>query len=81
MQDTEEDVFFDGGYQVPGSIFSRLFDYQKTGVSHMFPLVLITSPIARVTCHAVQAGCPSSSQSSLLLLLLQAGTAGHCLCL
>ena len=30
-QDTEEDVVFDGGYQVPGSIYSRLFDYQKTG--------------------------------------------------
>lgn len=22
---------FDGGYKVPGEIFSRLFDYQKTG--------------------------------------------------
>lgn len=30
-QDIEEDVVFDGGYQVPGSIYSRLFDYQKTG--------------------------------------------------
>ena len=29
----EEDVVFDGGYQVPGSIYSRLFDYQKTGSS------------------------------------------------
>ena len=27
----EEDVVFDGGYQVPGGIYSRLFDYQKTG--------------------------------------------------
>jgi hypothetical protein len=22
---------FDGGYKVPGEVFSRLFDYQKTG--------------------------------------------------
>ena len=27
----EDDVVFDGGYQVPGSVYSRLFDYQKTG--------------------------------------------------
>ena len=28
----EEDAVFDGGFKVPGSIFGRLFDYQKTGV-------------------------------------------------
>ena len=28
---SEEDAAFDGGFKVPGSIFSRLFDYQKTG--------------------------------------------------
>lgn len=31
-QDMEDDVVFDGGYQVPGSVYSRLFDYQKTGL-------------------------------------------------
>lgn len=31
-QDMEDDVVFDGGYQVPGSVYSRLFDYQKTGI-------------------------------------------------
>lgn len=29
----EEDAVFDGGFKVPGSIFGRLFDYQKTGVA------------------------------------------------
>ena len=28
----EEDAVFDGGFRVPGGIFTRLFDYQKTGV-------------------------------------------------
>ncbi len=27
----EDDVVFDGGYQVPGSVYRSLFDYQKTG--------------------------------------------------
>ena len=31
-QDMEDDVVFDGGYQVPGSIYNPLFDYQKTGM-------------------------------------------------
>ena len=34
-QDMEEDVVFDGGFQVPGSIYNRLFDYQKTGTLHL----------------------------------------------
>ena len=25
------DVVFDGGYRIPGDIYARLFDYQKTG--------------------------------------------------
>lgn len=25
------DVVFDGGYRIPGDIYERLFDYQKTG--------------------------------------------------
>jgi hypothetical protein len=25
------EVSFDGGFRVPGSIYNRLFDYQKTG--------------------------------------------------
>jgi hypothetical protein len=25
------DVVFDGGYRIPGNIYARLFDYQKTG--------------------------------------------------
>ncbi|KAL3138902.1 hypothetical protein ABBQ32_005724 [Trebouxia sp. C0010 RCD-2024] len=37
-QDMEEDVVFDGGYQVPGGIYSRLFDYQKTGVKWLWEL-------------------------------------------
>lgn len=36
-QDMEEDVVFDGGYQVPGGIYSRLFDYQKTGELPEYP--------------------------------------------
>ena len=30
-EEPEPDAEFDGGFKVPGDIFSRLFDYQKTG--------------------------------------------------
>ena len=29
--DTMRDVEFDGGFKIPGTIYNRLFDYQKTG--------------------------------------------------
>ena len=29
--DPDDDIVFDGGYRIPGTIYSRLFDYQKTG--------------------------------------------------
>ena len=29
--DVLAEVSFDGGFRVPGSIYNRLFDYQKTG--------------------------------------------------
>ncbi|KAK9827355.1 hypothetical protein WJX81_000181 [Elliptochloris bilobata] len=32
------DVVFDGGYRIPGDIYARLFDYQKTGVKWMWEL-------------------------------------------
>lgn len=31
------DAEFDGGFKVPGNIFSRLFDYQKTGQLLVMP--------------------------------------------
>lgn len=31
-----QDAEFDGGFKVPGSIFSRLFDYQRTGLPQIF---------------------------------------------
>jgi hypothetical protein len=31
--DVMADVCFDGGFKVPGDIYNRLFDYQKTGAS------------------------------------------------
>jgi len=33
-----EDVHFDGGLRVPGSMFDRLFDYQRTGVKWLWEL-------------------------------------------
>ena len=42
------DVVFDGGYRIPGDIYARLFDYQKTGAAGRAPclprdLLLCTS--------------------------------------
>ncbi len=31
QEDVMADVAFDGGFNVPGDIYHRLFDYQKTG--------------------------------------------------
>lgn len=31
------DVVFDGGYRIPGDIYARLFDYQKTGAAGRAP--------------------------------------------
>lgn len=31
--DVMADVEFDGGFRVPGDIYHRLFDYQKTGMA------------------------------------------------
>lgn len=33
-----EDVSFQGGYRIPGYIYSKLFDYQKTGVKWLWEL-------------------------------------------
>jgi DNA excision repair protein ERCC-6 len=33
-----DDALFDGGLRVPGSIFGRLFDYQRTGVKWLWEL-------------------------------------------
>jgi len=32
------DVVFDGGYRIPGNIYERLFDYQKTGAHRPPPV-------------------------------------------
>jgi len=48
-QDMEDDVVFDGGYQVPGSIFGRLFDYQKTGMSFTFSGVYLLNAALLLT--------------------------------
>jgi hypothetical protein len=29
--DQEGDAVFEGGFRVPGNVYDRLFDYQKTG--------------------------------------------------
>ncbi|BDA48603.1 probable DNA excision repair protein ERCC-6 [Coccomyxa sp. Obi] len=34
QEDLMADVAFDGGFSVPGNIYNRLFDYQKTGRLH-----------------------------------------------
>ncbi|KAK9815514.1 hypothetical protein WJX72_004939 [[Myrmecia] bisecta] len=34
----DEDVVFDGGFQIPGNIYKRLFDYQRTGVKWLWEL-------------------------------------------
>jgi DNA excision repair protein ERCC-6 len=36
--DEEEDVEFEGGFRVPGRLYSRLFEYQRTGVKWMWEL-------------------------------------------
>lgn len=35
---TEPDAILDGGYKVPGDIYSSLFDYQRTGVQWLWEL-------------------------------------------
>ena len=30
-EEDAEDIEFDGGFRIPADIYSRLFDYQKTG--------------------------------------------------
>jgi DNA excision repair protein ERCC-6 len=34
----EEDVEFDGGYTIPGSVWDKLYDYQQTGVKWLWEL-------------------------------------------
>ncbi len=34
----EGDAVFEGGFRVPGTVYGRLFDYQKTGVKWMWEL-------------------------------------------
>lgn len=36
--DDSVDVTFEGGFTIPGTIFSKLFDYQKTGVKWLWEL-------------------------------------------
>ena len=36
--DVLAEVSFDGGFRVPGRIYNRLFDYQKTGKMHCLSL-------------------------------------------
>lgn len=38
VDDLHEDVVFDGGFKVPGSIYGRLFDYQRTGLKWLWEL-------------------------------------------
>lgn len=38
LGDLEEDAEFDGGFTVPGRIYGRLFDYQRTGVKWLWEL-------------------------------------------
>ena len=51
----EDDVVFDGGYQVPGSVYSRLFDYQKTGtllhIAHITHIAHIHTYRQRTSCE------------------------------
>uniref|UniRef100_A0A061RWX5 DNA excision repair protein ERCC-6 n=2 Tax=Tetraselmis sp. GSL018 TaxID=582737 RepID=A0A061RWX5_9CHLO len=35
---SREDVEFDGGYKIPGTVWERLFEYQKTGVKWLWEL-------------------------------------------
>lgn len=49
--DQEGDAVFDGGFRVPGNVYDRLFDYQKTGakrlrrcVSGIYPKCLTFKP-------------------------------------
>jgi hypothetical protein len=37
-KDEEEDVVFDGGFRVPGWLWGRLFDYQRTAVKWLWEL-------------------------------------------
>lgn len=49
------DAEFDGGFKVPGTIFNRLFDYQKTGRSICSVLLDAFAPSSHeafLTCTA-----------------------------
>ena len=46
-EDVLAEVSFDGGFRVPGRIYNRLFDYQKTGRMHRLPLM----PMHDSLCH------------------------------
>jgi DNA excision repair protein ERCC-6 len=37
-QEVAPDVIFEGGYRVPGDLYSKLFDYQRTGVKWLWEL-------------------------------------------
>jgi hypothetical protein len=50
QQDVMADVAFDGGFNVPGSIYHRLFDYQKTGKG---PLLLMCPARHRNLIHSL----------------------------
>lgn len=39
--DQEGDAVFDGGFRVPGNVYDRLFDYQKTGAKGMRNRMLV----------------------------------------
>lgn len=59
----EDDVVFDGGYQVPGSVYSRLFDYQKTGMLlHIYKEQAVNSWCG----HCTHSGCSMCHQSAEL---------------
>lgn len=38
LEDTQQDVLFQGGYKIPVDIYSKLFDYQRTAIKWLWEL-------------------------------------------
>ena len=72
MTEADEDllaeVSFDGGFRVPGRIYNRLFDYQKTGKKrHIYLRCMHDRPCHTHMRHEAVAfkACQASSRAAM----------------
>ena len=68
-EDVLADVEFEGGLRVPGDIYNRLYDYQKTG--GLFPVqlvvcVMLTTGHAALPCRSLPLACCSREAFSIM---------------